>query len=148
VLPYSHRLSARVQDGLLELLHELFGNRAQVRVAEPLAYGADPPARDAAGVRVAVFNLAQPPEQEVHGAFLESLRRAAGDGGGLLVLLDEEPYRTRLGVAGGERLAERRRSWERVAREVGLRVAALPGAGGADPLAAARLALEPAGALP
>ena len=150
VWPYSHRLSPRAQDRLLELLHELFGNRAQLAVDEPLAYGAEPPGDAAGGARVAVFNLAQSPEQEVHGAFLEGLRGAAASGHAeLLVLLDEEPYSERLGAAGAERVAQRRRAWERLAREAGLRTASLraPGDGGGDALAEARAALASAGAV-
>jgi len=144
VWPYSHRLSPRAHDRLLELLHELFGNRAQLEVGEPVPYGAEPPADAPAGARVAVFNLAQPPEQEVHGAFLEAL--LAGAPTDLLVLLDEEPYATRLGEPGGERLAQRRRAWERLTRELGLRSASLRPAGdaAADPLAELRDALAPA----
>jgi len=128
VLPYSHSPSPRATDALLELLHELFGSRARLELAAPLAYGGEPPPLRLEDARVAVFNLAQPPEQEVHGAFLEALARPGEGGvrGPLLVLLDEEAYRARLGPEGSERLAQRRRAWERTAREAGLRVAALP----------------------
>lgn len=143
VLPYSHRLSPRSADVLRELLHELFGSRAQLELAETLAYGAEAPALAlGAAARVAVFNLAQSPEQEVHGAFLEALAAAAAP---VLVLLDEEAYRERLGTGGAERLAQRRRAWERTAHEAGLAVASLqPEAGAGDSaLAAARAALGP-----
>jgi len=132
VLPYSHRLAPASQDALLELLHELFGNRARVEVRAPLDYGAEapPPAEGAPPhARVVVFNLAQPPEEEVHGAFLAALRHAQGAAvhpPALLLLLDEEPYRARLGDgAGPDRLGQRRRAWERVARASELRFAAL-----------------------
>jgi hypothetical protein len=144
VWPYSHRLSPRAQDRLLELLHELFGNRAQLEVGEPVPYGGDPPADAPAGARVAVFNLAQSPEQEVHGAFLEALLATGPTD--LLVLLDEEPYAERLGGPGSERLAQRRRAWERLTRELGLRSAPLraPGDAAVDALAELRDALAPA----
>jgi hypothetical protein len=147
VLPYSHRLSPRSTDALLELLHDLFGSRAQLSVGEPLPYGADPPP-EALGeaARVAVFNLAQPPEHEVHGAFLEAL--TLGARAPLLVLLDEEGYRARLGADGSERLAQRRRAWERTAREAGLAVASLQPERGASSLAAARAALQPRAGAP
>jgi hypothetical protein len=131
VLPYSHRLAAPSQDALLELLHELFGNRARVEVRPPLDYGAEAPPPSAAPphARVVVFNLAQSPEEEVHGAFLAALRRAQGDAEqppALLLLLDEEPYRARIGDGGGQdRLAQRRRAWDRVARAHDLGFAAL-----------------------
>jgi hypothetical protein len=121
----------------------LFGSRAQLEVGDPVAYGADPPPDAPAGARVAVFNLAQPPEHEVHGAFLEAL--LAGDPADLLVLVDEEPYAERLAEYGAERLVQRRRAWERLARELGLRIASLRASGdGADPLGEAREALASA----
>jgi hypothetical protein len=136
VQPYSHQLSPASNDALLELLHELFGNRARIEVAPPLPYGAEPPPPPAPGAahphaRVVVFNLAQPPEEEVHGSFLAALRRhgvAHGEGRppALLVLLDEAPYRTRLGASEGqERLAQRWRAWDRVGRGADLRFAPL-----------------------
>jgi hypothetical protein len=156
VLPYSHRPSALASDALLELLHELFGNRARIEVAQPLGYGAEAPGGEAARApaaspqgRVVILNLAQPPEQEVHGAFLEALRaRHAADPHQpwLLVLLDEESFRARHEAAGArDRLAERRRAWERVARAAELRLAPLrPLAADADALLAeARAAVWP-----
>lgn len=157
VLPYSHRLAPASQDALLELLHELFGNRSRVEVRAALDYGAEaPPAPpDAAPhARVVVFNLAQSPEEEVHGVFLGALRHAQGEAErppALLLLLDEEPYRARVEDSGGDRLAQRRRAWERVARAADLRFAALRPLAGADAdevLRDARAALDrlPAGA--
>ena len=119
VSPYSHRPSPRAADRLLELLHELYGNRAQVTVGEPIAYGAEPGEPPPGDARVVLFNLAQPPEQEVQGAYVEAARDAGGPAAharSLLVLLDEEPYLARLGDDGGERLAQRRRAWERMLR--------------------------------
>jgi hypothetical protein len=155
VLPYSHRLAPAAQDALLELLHELFGNRSRVEVRGPLDYGAEPPPAvdPSPHARVVVFNLAQSPEEEVHGAFLAALRHAQGDAEhppALLVLLDEEPYRARIDGAGSDRIAQRRRAWERVGRAADLRMAALRPLG-ADADAALRDAREaldrvPAGA--
>ena len=141
VLPYSHRPSARAADRLLELLHELYGNRAQLTVAEPVAYGAEAADAAPADARVLLFNLAQPPEQEVHGAWVEAVRDAGG--APLLVLLDEEPYLARLGGDGAERLAQRRRAWERMLRAAGVSAALLPAALDAEgrALAGARAAL-------
>ena len=134
VIPYSHRLGAASAEALRELLAELFGARARVSIAEPLAYGAEPPPLEPhpgadPQCRIVVFNLAQPPEQEVHGVFLEALQRQGAERPrppSLLVLLDEEPYRERFGGDGaGDRLGQRRRAWERVARPADLRVALL-----------------------
>src|SRR4029453_19672856 len=89
-------------------------------IAEPVDDGGDAaPDGRSASARVAVFNLAQPPEQEVHGAFLETIRSGAPRGTPLLVLLDAEPYRTRLGDDAAARVAERRRSSELGVREAG-----------------------------
>lgn len=149
---YSHRLPPASHEALLELLHQLFGNRARIDVGEPLAYGTDPPARADASpaphARVVVFNLAQSPEEEVHGVFLEGLRAAAAElphPPALLVLLDEGPYRARLGESGGrDRIGQRRRAWDRVGRAADLRFAALrPLTADADKtLAEARAALD------
>src|SRR5690606_4893240 len=149
VIPYSHKLAPASQDALLELLHELFGNRARIAVREPLAYGDEaPPAPEGpAHARVVVFNLAQSPEEEVHGVFLHALRaarEALSPPPALLVLLDEEPYRARVDAAGAERLAQRRRAWARVGRAADLRFAALRplGADADAVLREARAALE------
>ena len=146
VSPYSHRPSPRAADRLLELLHELYGNRAQVTVGEPIAYGAEPGEPPPGDARVVLFNLAQPPEQEVQGAYVEAARDAGGPAAharSLLVLLDEEPYLARLGDDGGERLAQRRRAWERMLRAAGVAAALLPAALDAEgrALADARAAL-------
>jgi hypothetical protein len=63
------------------------------------------------------------------------------------VLLDEEPYRERLGGEPAvDRLGQRRRAWERVARPADLRVALLRATDGLDAaLTEARAALGAAG---
>lgn len=129
VLPYSTRLGPSASPLLRELVFELLGNRTALRVTEPVAYGGDLAevlGEEAAAVYVVVFNLAQSPEQEVHGRALETLveRILRAGRGRLLVLLDEEAYASR---ADESRLSERRRSWQRVAREAGL--VAVPFAG-------------------
>jgi hypothetical protein len=149
---YSHHLPPASRDALLELLHELFGNRARIDVGEPLAYGAEPPSGSdgspAPQARVVVFNLAQSPEEEVHGVFLEGLRAAAAQcpqPPALLVLLDEGPYRARLGESGGrDRIGQRRRAWDRVGRAADLRFAALRplDANADETLSEARAALD------
>lgn len=128
VLPYSYRPSPRSVEQLRELLLEVFGNRARLDFCEPLAYGERLPASVLATggdrCRVLVFNLAQSPEQEVHAALLEELKHWVADGDGrerILVLLDEEPHARRLGSSEAEqRLAQRRRAWERVIRSCDL----------------------------
>lgn len=153
VVPYSFQPSAAAAERMQGLLMDVFGNRARIRFIEPPAYGAPPPdalgadaARPEGPARVVpVFNLAQTPEPEVHGEFLDDVRRlaAAMPDGQLLVLLDEEAYRARLGP-GSPRLAERRRAWERLAADRGLSAVAVSTAGGDDDLLArTRAALVP-----
>jgi hypothetical protein len=126
VWPYSHRPSPRAADRLRELLHEHFGNRAQLTLADPVEYGGELAALASADAHVALFNLAQPPEQEVHGAFVEALRARGADH--LRVLLDEEPYTARMGGDERERVEQRRRAWERMLRAAGAPAAVLPDA--------------------
>ena len=66
-----------------------------------------------------VFTLAQTPEYEVHGEFLERMRDQAKHAGWqLMVLLETGTYRQRIGSA--ERVRERRATWERLLRELDL----------------------------
>jgi hypothetical protein len=131
VLPYSFGPEPEVLDRLRALLHDVFGARAAVRVGETLAYGAD--ARQAFGAaagggpgescHVVLFNLAQTPESDVHGAFLTDLMTLIEERGErLLVLVDPSGYRRR--VPARERWIERLRAWERVVRDTGLAVVA------------------------
>lgn len=121
VLPYSLRLEPRAVDLLSELLHEVFGLRAGVRVIDSLPYGAsaDGLAGSATNSVVVVVPAVQSPEREVHGRFLADLR----DGGvrHLLVVVDTSAWGGRRGAAADERRrAERRRAWDRVLRESGV----------------------------
>lgn len=121
VVPYSLQLDARAADVLGELLHEIFGLRASVRVVEPLSYGAsvDGLAGMPAACFVVVVPAVQSPEREVHGRFLTELRGSHG-GRDLLVVVDASAWTGRRGAAADERRrAERRRAWDRVLREVG-----------------------------
>jgi len=158
---------------LSDVAHETLGNRARLRVREPVPYGDEPPpaalavapADEASAASepslcvAAMFNLAQSPEQEVHGEFLSELKAAVERSGGdssLLVLLDEDAYRERLGesaarddAAGEGRLVERRGAWQRLARECELELVSLwsgaPRASQDERLGALRAGLWPAG---
>jgi hypothetical protein len=125
VAPYSYRPSAASTTALKGLLLDLFGPRTEVRLGAGLDYGADPAAVPPTDARcqAVLFSLAQTPEVEVHGELLEQLRAELADGQALLALVDAAPYRRRLAATGAElagRLAERRRSWDRVIRAAGL----------------------------
>jgi len=143
VVPYGYRPSARAAEDVDALLLDLFGSRARIRRAAPVGYGENVELAPEPSAAVALlFNLAQSPEPEVHGALIDALRRDADrTGTSLLLVLDEEPYRTRLG-AEAPRLAERRRAWERLAADAGLGVVSLPGPD-VDALATARAVLHP-----
>ncbi|MEW6271750.1 MAG: DUF2868 domain-containing protein [Thermodesulfobacteriota bacterium] len=122
VLPYSYGVGGREADTLRELLHEVFGLRADVRIRATLAYGEDPPASNHGGhpaCAVVVYGLVQSPEREVHGRFIEELARSA-DGGCVLAVIDSSAWRARFGEAGERRESERRRAWDRVLADVGL----------------------------
>jgi hypothetical protein len=127
-LPFSYTLDAAAADGLRALARQLFGASATLRLQPALAFGeetraAQALALDTAAAAVdldlAVFNLAATPEPENHGAFLAVLGPAASAHRAALV--DEGPYRRRLGAqaGGAARLAERRAAWRAFAATQG-----------------------------
>jgi hypothetical protein len=120
VLPYSLRLDARAVDLLSELLHEIFGIQADVRVAAPLDYGASVDGASASpACFVVVYPAVQSPEREVHGRFLQDLTHGKG-GPDLLVIVDASAWSSQRGAASDDRRrAERRRAWDRVLRDSG-----------------------------
>lgn len=144
VLPYSVELRPVAAARLHELLHELFGSRADFAFEAPLAYGDEPPPLGERSPRatVVVFHLAQSPEREVHGVFIEELRAQLPDSdGNLLLILDESRYRE---VASPERADERRRAWDRVLADVGVRAVPFgPEVAAPDLLEGARAVLGP-----
>jgi hypothetical protein len=138
LVPYSFAPARRHLEALQTALLDLFGSRCRLRLAEPLAYGDEvlPGVSEEAGaaaleaVPVVLFNLAQTPEEEVHGQLL----RPAEDFGEApseasreppLAVVDAAPYRQRLGEGDGTalRLRERRKAWSRVFEPVACPVA-------------------------
>jgi hypothetical protein len=117
VLPYGVHLAPRSRDGLVELLHDVLGARAEVLVAEPLAYGEEEvrSSPDEDRSVLVLFGLGQSPESEVHGAFVRDLSLRLSGEGRLAVLIDGALYRDR--VTNERRLEERRRAWNRVLKE-------------------------------
>lgn len=155
VEPYSYHLAPRAADGLKALLLDLFGGRVRVSSLESVSYGGTSQAQVAdesvAACHVVVFSLAQSPEHEVHGEFLQELCTRTGGAPGrraLLVILDRGPYSQRLGrdPEARDRLEERERNWSRVLRELGLEGLAceLEGRPDAEVLESARGCLWPA----
>lgn len=132
VVPYSYRLDAAGVAALKALAVELFGPRTEVTVHDSAAYGDDgSEATDGAGllerpgmhggarIVVALFNLAQTPEAEVHAPWLAWVRDRAEQADAFLMVVDGEPYRRRLGIdpdAAG--MVSRRDAWDRVAAGV------------------------------
>lgn len=124
IVPYSFRPQGPHLDALRTLFHEYFGARAEVAVLPAVDYGAavenahaeqDPPDRCV----VTLFNAAQPPEVEVHGAWVADVRASlAPDRDRMLVLVDRSGYRD--GVADPDRLRERTAAWSRVVRDAGV----------------------------
>ena len=119
-----------------------------MRLQEPVPYGSGagelaerreghcaPDAPEEAYV-VVLFNLAQTPEREVHGAFLETLQGCLDpERCKLLVLVDESGYRRQTGSE--ERCRERREACERTVADAGLLTV---------PIDPNRAALDPRGA--
>ncbi|MEM8960437.1 MAG: DUF2868 domain-containing protein [Acidobacteriota bacterium] len=126
VLPFSYRPSELAVTGLRDVLHDVFGARAEVRISSSLGYGDEWTVGDGDGVRarVVLFSAAQTPEVEVHGEVLRRVRDETADGQMLVMLVDGGPHARRLGARSFDdpRLATRRRSWDGVAERVALEV--------------------------
>ncbi len=122
--PYSYTPKAGAVDRLKTLLYDHFGARADIQLQGSIAYGdevtdtlqtngaqPDPPGDTC---HIVLFNLAQSPEIEVHGSFLDDMKAALHGAGQLAVLIDIAPYRQRVTAPG--RWQERLRAWERIVR--------------------------------
>jgi len=135
IVPYSYTPRPGSMASLKTLMFDYFGARADLRVRDPLPYGSEadmalPAALSDASPDdvelaerdfcvVVVFNLAQPPETEVHGMLLEELTtRIDTKRSQLLVVLDASPYSER--VDDRERVRERIDAWSRVVHDAGL----------------------------
>ncbi len=136
VLPFSYRPPAGGAETLKRMLFDLFGPRSEIRLRPTLDYGVEP-AELAPGdgrLQMVLFGLAQTPEVEVHGALLRRLRDDLPDGQALVAAVDASSYRRRLRGGGRvvERIAERRRAWDRIVRGAGLEAVHLDLAEGPD----------------
>ncbi len=124
IIPFSYRPPAKAVEVLKHILLDLFGPRSEIRVRKTLDYGIEPSVVEPSTgrLRLVLFGLAQTPEVEVHGQLLRYLRDELPDGQALLAVVDGSAYRQRLESGGrvAERLAERRRAWDRVVRDAGL----------------------------
>ena len=123
VVYYSCAPDTALRERLHAVLQEHAGARAVIRDGPALEYGDDPgqialaEPSPAPGVVALVFTLAQTPEPEVHGKFIERLReRLDAAGRELVLVLETATYRQRAGSA--TRVSERRATWERLLRSV------------------------------
>lgn len=147
VLPHGFTPAPAATLALRQLLAATFGEAATLHIVAPVLYGDEDrgPAPAPAGMawRLAWFDLAATPEAQAQGRFVEQLRAAAGP---LVMLVDEGPYRQRMGAASS-RVAERRQAWQALADAVGVGLACIDlqaSATNAPALQAARAALESA----
>ena len=122
VLLYSYKAGDKSLTGLRSLLFDLVGAKARIQPVRNLDYGDDLPDAAGAGFRTCVFSAGQTPELEVHGEWLQALRDNRVDGQRLLIVVDESPFKKRLGDDSGKRLDSRRRAWHRTLEHVGLPV--------------------------
>jgi hypothetical protein len=128
VMPYAYTPGEDAMQGLQRLAAVLFGDDVQVHWARSVAFGEEDAvaassnrSSPAADMVIALFNLAATPETENHGVFLDRLRSRTP--GRLAAIVDEGPYRGRLGAPAGAaaRLAERRQAWSGLAETRSLR---------------------------
>jgi hypothetical protein len=121
VVYYSCAPERALRDKLHTILQEHAGARAVIRDGASLEYGDDPGQivlpEPSPGVVALVFTLAQTPEPEVHGKFIERLReRLDAASRELVLVLEMATYRQRVGSEN--RVRERRATWERLLRSV------------------------------
>jgi hypothetical protein len=130
VVPYSYTVDEAGVRGLDTVAKGLLGDTAEAAMRPAVAFGAESSATvgiDASdrtvALSAALFSLAATPERENHGAFLDALRQELAPR--LIALVDEAPYRRRLGDTTGarERLAERRAAWTAFASAHGVSIA-------------------------
>ncbi|MEP6607331.1 MAG: DUF2868 domain-containing protein [Burkholderiaceae bacterium] len=126
VIPYSFTIDDVALQGLHAIAKALLGNDAVVTSEPSVGFGdetattvSDDPT---ASLTLALFNLAATPENENHGTFLRTLRRAVGNDSRLAAIVDESGYRMRLGTQAGAdgRLAERQNAWQYFCQTAGI----------------------------
>ena len=140
LVPYSAPPAPERLPALVQALGDALEERLEVTEQPPIAYGAEehflaeplPPSLVGADHAVLAVGLAATPEDEVHGRLLAGLgkaRREAGRSDPVILLLDEAPYRERLGPGADaeRRLTERLAAWRRLAEARGARVVSVGG---------------------
>ena len=131
VVPYSFEPHAPSREAIRALLQDLWGGRLTVEFQPPVQYGEEDDyvvsaaGEPAADYLVTLLNMASTPEEENHDTFLKGLKDLIArhrTGRGLLILLDPSGYEERFGRDRGSesRFEERRHTWERFLKEMGL----------------------------
>jgi hypothetical protein len=132
VFPYHCRLEPRNRDAVRSLIHGLWGGAAHVDFADSTAYGGEEELVDnlesLPGYVVLLMSLSATPEGEAHGYLIREMQKRAdreGEGSRILVLVDENRFRSKFGGLGEfeRRLEERRKAWRELAEPLGIRVA-------------------------
>lgn len=103
--------NGRYKDMLARLCSEVWGREAMARWSEPLAYGAEIPAREmntAAAGTLLLFDIRATPENEVHGEILAAFKNGA-PGQSLLCAVETAGFPE-------ERLPARLAAWSELAR--------------------------------
>ncbi|HWC05518.1 MAG TPA: DUF2868 domain-containing protein [Methylomirabilota bacterium] len=125
IVYYSCAPDTDLRERLHTRLQEEAGARAVIHEGARLDYGdgpervALPEKASATGLLALVFTLAQTPETEVHGDFVDRLQeRLDRAGWQLIVVLETATYRRRVGSE--DRVRERRATWDRLLRDLQL----------------------------
>ncbi len=115
IVPYAVDVSPEAAEALRALMARVYGVKAAVEIAPPLAWGGEEALPDSvapSGVAAvaALFSLAATPEAENHGALLAALRARLPAGTPIFAIVDEAHFRRRF-AQSPQRLDERRAAW-------------------------------------
>ncbi|NOG84835.1 MAG: DUF2868 domain-containing protein [Candidatus Scalindua sp. SCAELEC01] len=131
VIPYTIELADKQMEVLRSLFDQSFGWKTQTEFHDSIPYGGENKlftevvahAKASADYLIILFNLSSTPEDEIHGAFIHSLKEAIANCGStkyVLVTIDESHFVSRFSrqMNGKERLELRKKLWEKtVARD-------------------------------
>jgi hypothetical protein len=118
IVPYATDVSSDAAEVLRALVARVYGAKAAVEIAPPLAWGGEEALPDSvapSGVAAiaALFSLAATPEAENHGALLAALRARLPAGTPVFAIVDESHFRRRF-AQSPQRLDERRAAWRQM----------------------------------
>jgi hypothetical protein len=118
VLPVHYEPDSRTRDALRLALQHLWGAHVSADFHPPVAYGSEDGTVTFKPQRlVLLFPLATTPESEVHGTVMSAAAAAAADRSRRLLVLDAAGFESRFKSLPEypERLAARRKAWEKLA---------------------------------